>query len=82
MVTRTNKIINGFAAIIGFAISAFSTWALYGATHKFYQCLTTPNQNLTACSSNDDFLPVMFQIIGIFIPIFTMLWTTNFKKDD
>ncbi len=82
-ILSTNKIIYAFSSVIGFALLSFGTWGLYVSTHSFYNCITTPNANLTNCGtiSNDDFPFVVLQIIGIFIPIFTMLWTTNFKKD-
>lgn len=84
MVSRNTKIINIFASLVGFALLAFGTWGLYVSTHKFYFCITAPNANLTNCGTmaSDDFPFVVLQIIGIFIPIFVMVWTTNFKKNN
>ena len=82
MATRNEKIINVFSSIAGFALLSFGTWGVYISTHIFYLCIMKPGANLTNCATiaNDDFPWVVLQIIGIFIPIFVMVWTTNFKK--
>jgi hypothetical protein len=84
-IVLTRVKINVFFVVIGMAMSLFGTWGLYVSTHKFYLCITDPRgSNLTNCGtiSNEDFPFVILQIIGIFIPIFAMILTTNFKKND
>ena len=85
MASRKTKIINVACAIAGVALLSFGTWGIYFSTHMFYLCITNPNNtNLPNClaTANEDFPYVILQIMGIFIPIFAMVWTTNFKKND
>ncbi len=80
------KIINVGLSALGMTISLIGTFGLWFTTHKFYLCITNPanSANLTNCvnMSSEDFPYVLMSILGIFLPIFAMVLTTNLKKDD